>query len=295
MAMKNKENCKLSRPDFISKKVTRERYFFLNLQPDAPGELVVACGGYERTLPDYKISRRRFPFYCIECVAEGRGRVRLSGRDYELSPGSVFTYGPGVEHHIVPESGASLSKYFLDFSGTRADALLKEHRLGAGRSVRVTAPEEITRIFELMIDNGRVQTPFTDDICVRLLELLVLKIRENILHDDVHRSKAYRTYLRCCSLIEENATAFNSLDDIAEACYIDRSYLCRLFKRFASASPYQKLMSLKMHRGAELLLKSQLLVKQIAAEVDCCDSNQFSRSFKRVYGISPEKFRKLRM
>ena len=49
-------------------------------------------------------------------------------------------------------------------------------------------------------------------------------------------------------------------------------------------------MRLKMSRAASLLLIPGKLVKEVADEMNFNDPFHFSRSFKSVYGISPEQF-----
>jgi AraC-like DNA-binding protein len=49
-----------------------------------------------------------------------------------------------------------------------------------------------------------------------------------------------------------------------------------------------------MTRAAELLQQPGAMVKQVAAEMDCSDPYHFSRVFKRVHGIPPSEFVRLR-
>lgn len=79
-----------------------------------------------------------------------------------------------------------------------------------------------------------------------------------------------------------------------EHCHIDTSYLCRLFKRFDSQSPYQYLMRLKMNAAAQRLHAPDALVKKVAYELGYADPFHFSRAFKKVFRISPETFKGLR-
>ena len=52
-------------------------------------------------------------------------------------------------------------------------------------------------------------------------------------------------------------------------------------------------MRLKMNLAAERLQNPELLVKQVAAELEFSDPFHFSRTFKKVFGLSPEEFRRL--
>ena len=50
-------------------------------------------------------------------------------------------------------------------------------------------------------------------------------------------------------------------------------------------------MRRKMHLAAELLQQPDILVKQVAAQLGFADPFHFSRTFKRVFGLSPDAFR----
>jgi AraC-like DNA-binding protein len=81
-----------------------------------------------------------------------------------------------------------------------------------------------------------------------------------------------------------------TVEEAALACHMDAAYLSRLFRRFAHTTPHRFLMRLKMNRAAGLLLDDGLMVKETAAELGFADAFHFSRAFKRVYGIAPERF-----
>ncbi len=50
-------------------------------------------------------------------------------------------------------------------------------------------------------------------------------------------------------------------------------------------------MRRKMHVAAQRLQDSEALVKQVSARLGFTDPFHFSRSFKRIFGLSPEAFR----
>ena len=58
-------------PEFFSPHVREARRFYLDLAPSARQPLVVVCGGFEYSAPDYSIDRAGFPYFSIEFVARG--------------------------------------------------------------------------------------------------------------------------------------------------------------------------------------------------------------------------------
>lgn len=281
-------------PEFYSKQVREADRFYLDTYARARQPLTVVCGGCESCEPGYQIDRDDFPFYSIEFVARGKGTLTLAGRQHALGAGKVFAYGPGVSHVITTDADDPLVKYFVDFIGPSARKMLRKYGPAPGQAVQVTAPEAILRIFDDLIRNGQTDSPYSPLLCATLVQQLILKTAEIAVVEATEATAAFATYQSCRELIRENCLALRSLDEIAERCEIDGAYLCRLFKRFDNQSPYQYLMRLKMNIAAQRLQAPDALVKSVAYALGYEDPFHFSRAFKRVFGVSPNTFKRLR-
>jgi len=278
------------RPSFVSTQVADARRYYLDLEPKPTRDITVVCGGCERVRADYIIQRRTFPFFAVELVAEGEGTLTLAGKKCRLRPGVVFGYGPGVAHTIRTESARPMLKYYVDFVGCRAKELLERSPVRAGKFSQVSTPGDIREIFESLQRNGAGESPYGPALCAALIPLLLLKIAERAVPAGGADPRALATFQRARALIDERFLEFKTLNDAAGAAGVNLSYLCRLFQRFDHQTPYRYLLHLKMNRAAQLLLDSGLLVKEVAAELGFGDPFNFSRAFRSVFGLSPEKF-----
>ncbi|MHA3774657.1 helix-turn-helix domain-containing protein [Verrucomicrobiota bacterium sgz303538] len=279
-----------SRPSFVSTQVSEARRYFLNLTPKRGRLITVVCGGCERVRPDYVVRRQTFPFLAIEFVAEGEGELELAGRKYSLRPGMAFAYGPDAAHVIHSDPARPMLKYYVDFSGTEGERLLAASPLGGWRAVQLSSLEEVVELFELLQREGASESTFGAQICAALIPALLLKITERALPGGIAEPRALATYRRAKKWIEDNCLQARTAEEVAAACHLDTAYLCRLFKRFGHTTPYRFLTRQKMNRAADLLLDRGMLVKEAAAELGFSDAFQFSRAFKRVYGLPPERF-----
>lgn len=280
-------------PDFFSPQVAEARRFYLNLQPSRSVKLEVVCGGLEQCQPDYKICRATFPFYSIEYVARGHGRLKLADCTYDLQPGRAFSYGPGVPHEITGEKAAPLVKYFVDFAGTWSGELLRGCGLPAGRVSQVFPPNALSALFDELIQSG-LAGKHSLSLCNRLLECIALKLDSSRAPFKEAETQAFLTFQKCRLHIEQNFLRLQTLAQIAHECHAGSSYLCRLFRRYEHQTPYQYLLRLKMTHAAQRLQESGVLVKQIAEEVGYPDPLHFSRVFRSILGLSPAAFRGLR-
>jgi len=281
-------------PKFFSKQIVHARRFYVQKSVAKDIRIQVICGGCEHTAPDYDVNRKDFPYYCIEFVAKGAGTVILNDQKHELKAGTIFSYGPGISQHITTIPKKPMVKYFIDFTGSAGKRILKKHVSPLGTAIHVNRLDEIIPIFETLLAHGLSDSPYKSMTCSVLMEYLLYRIAELMTSQQDSPSRAFITYQNCQEHIKEHFIKLNSLQDIADACMIDHAYLCRLFKRFDTQTPYQYLLNLKMAYAADRFQNENLLVKEIARELGFSDPFHFTRVFKKVFGISPQSFKGLR-
>jgi AraC-like DNA-binding protein/quercetin dioxygenase-like cupin family protein len=281
-------------PEFFSADVAEARRFYLDLNPPNKRQLVVVCGGLEHCKPDYAIHRETFPFYSIEYVARGRGEVKLKGRSFPLQPGRLFSYGPGIPHHIIGDAADPLVKYFVDFVGTQATVLLRSCGLLPGRVSEVFPTNVLQPLFDELIQAGLQVRRESVVLCGKLLECLALRMTGARAPLEGAETLAFTTFQQCRHHIEQHSLRLRTLEQIAGECHVNNAYLCRLFRRYDKQSPYQYLLRLKMNYAAERLQQPGAPVKRVAEESGFADPFHFSRVFTSVFGLSPTAFRGLR-
>lgn len=281
-------------PEFFSKDVTEARRFYLNLNPPRSKPLAVVCGGLEKCTPDYAIHRATVPFYTVEYVIHGRGRLKLDGHSHALLPGRVYCYSPGMRHDITADPADPLIKYFVSFAGTQAGKLLTSARLVPGQVLQMQPPHEAQSLFDELVHCGVRNTRHSSDLCAHLLQCLLLKVSETRAPLEAKEARAFTTYQLCRQHMQAHFLRLKTLDQVAQECHVNAAYLCRLFRRYDHQSPYQYLQRLKMNAAAQLLQQDNALVKQVAQQIGFADAFHFSRAFKCAFGLPPDAFRKLR-
>lgn len=278
--------------DFFSKEITRARRFYLNMGPVARGPLAVAAGGWEACAAGYHVARQDFPYFSIEFVMAGKGQVVLAGRTLPLVAGSVFSYGPGVPHVITSDQTDCLEKFFVDFRGRDALQLMNQAGLEPGACEAVVGTSRISLLFEEVVKMGSHPKAGAARGAGLALELLLLALaQERATSNDVGSARA--TFDRCHVYMQEHFLDLRTVTDLASACHIDGTYLCRLYQRFLGQSPYRSLGRLQMGWVAERLMEKGRLVREVAQKLDM-DPFQLSRTFRRIHGVSPKQFIQLR-
>lgn len=280
-------------PTFFSSQTLKAERFFLDLTPAPEVALTVVSGGFECCAPDYDNARLDFPYFGIEYVAAGQGTVAFDGAAQALVPGSLFAYGPGVPHRIRTDPRWPMTKFFVDFYGRESQVLLAQVPLPPGQVRQVLPPDEVRACFDELVRQGQRARPHLQAFCQHLLRALVCLMADGVSGGRAESARAYATFQRCRDYIREHEPELQAAGSVAGVCHVDPAYMCRLFKRFQGQGPHQYLLRLKMLRAAALLQSTGVLVKDVAAALAFADAFQFSRTFKRVYGLAPEAFRRV--
>ena len=173
--------------------------------------------------------------------------------------------------------------------------MLRQCDLFPGSVRHIAAPLDIQRIMDTLIQDASPSSGTSLALCDTLLEYLLQKLAFlPSVAEHGNPVQAYSTYQRCREHIEQHYLRLHTLTEIAKEIFVDKAYLCRLFQLYDQQTPYQLLTRLKMNRAAELLEDSDKLIKQLATALGYTDPFHFSRTFKSIFGMSPNAFRRLR-
>ena len=71
-----------------------------------------------------------------------------------------------------------------------------------------------------------------------------------------------------------------------------KSTLMRNFRKTTGTTPHQFLLKKKYAYAAELLKTTEMTIGEICGTVGVSNQYQFSRYFKKLYGVSPSLYRK---
>jgi len=264
-------------------------------QPRDPLALEVVCAGWESCRPDYELVRSAFPWLAVELVARGEGSLDIDGVRFRLRAGTTFCYGPTTTLRIASDPKRPLQKYFVDFAGRAAERIVKGGPLGVGQVRQSLYPHELVEILERVIVEGNRKTELSRRIAGNYLRIYFQKLHEcpdGAVREESPRSLA--SYLRARAFLEREFQRLGRAEDAAHELGMAPETLCRLFQHYARTTPYQLLLTLRLNLAVDLLLGTDLLVKQVAERAGFDDPFHFSRVFKRrVNGMSPVAFQRL--
>jgi len=94
---------------------------------------------------------------------------------------------------------------------------------------------------------------------------------------------------RVVRYLDEHYTEQLNIKTIAQTACMSESTLHHTFKEVTSLSPIQYLKKIRLHQARSMIINDGLKAGEAGYRVGYESASQFSREFKRVFGISPSQ------
>jgi AraC-like DNA-binding protein len=84
----------------------------------------------------------------------------------------------------------------------------------------------------------------------------------------------------------------HQIDDLAKLVSMSPSAFHQVFKEVTASSPLQYIKKIRLDKARAILEEGEMRVNEAAAKVGYESVSQFSREFKRYYGVAPKDAKK---
>lgn len=151
--------------------------------------------------------------------------------------------------------------------------------------------------------DGYITKPFRIEELRQLVANLIsgrIKLKGHFSHGEKTEDKIKKVDIKgndeillekITSAIDENLSDSEfGVEQLADAVGLSRVHLHRKMKILLGLTPRDFLKSVRLKRAAEMLLKKNTNISQIAYSVGFSSPGQFSESFKKYYGCSPSEY-----
>ncbi|MDO5398868.1 MAG: AraC family transcriptional regulator [bacterium] len=255
----------------------------------------------EHNQRDYSWSMHKFHYhnsYEIYYMNGGKRTFLLENKYYELNPGDVMLFRPNVPHktigtHPHEKFGVEFSKGFLDyhFTGPVQDMLLRCYKK---HLIRLDDDEQrqFRELFRRLYGDYTSGTLYA----LALAQMLVMLNDAEKKHErEVHPPYIFRYPKNVHNIllyIEENYSEIQSVEDIARNAHLDKSYLCRLFKKETDMTLMEYLYNYRIQRACEKLASTKKPIAEIAHSCGFKGASHFIQLFKSMLDCTPGQFRK---
>jgi AraC family transcriptional regulator len=213
----------------------------------------------------------------------------LAGGGWSDLPPGVAVWAPGDEQHVRWRSGSR--SQFLFVSPERVSAVLGElpgRPPGFGQTQPCRSPV-IEPIFDALLADLAQASPAGAIVGDALIAALIhhLYVRPVPARADALARSARS---RVLELIEARLAEALTLDELAATAGLGVRQFCRAFRAATGRSPHQYLIERRVEQ-AKLLIATGAPLSQVALQCGFADQSQLTRTFTRVLGVSPGRYR----
>lgn len=233
-----------------------------------------------------------------QCVFQytlsGRGVFRDAAGGHDVPPGTGFlcrVADPQTAYFHPPEATEPWSFLWINYSGPAAEALTADwvRRFGAVLTLGADDPA-LERL--RMHKRGAVVREVDAMTGGRVVMDLLLRLAE--VQDVPEEEGAARTLVRQALLQMEAHVRENlNVSELAGMLQVSREHLARVFREQTGESPYAYMKRRRLLGTARLLKETALPIKEIAIRYGYESPAHFTRSFRRVFAMSPSRFRRV--
>ena len=240
-------------------------------------------------------ARNHFLFHY---VISGMGKLFAEGsdgitREYHIKSMQGFMIFPDQITTYIADKDMPWEYVWVEFDGLRAKAIVEASGFSLDNPVYKARSkdlrEEMMKEMNYIAENGS-SSPF--HLIGHLYLFIDYLIRSTAGIQVHHVSKLRDFYINeALEFIEHNFQNNISVEDMADVCGLNRSYFGKIFKESLGKSPQDFLLRYRMVKATELLKLTRLTVGDISTAVGYDNQLHFSRAFKKIYGVSPKKWR----
>lgn len=251
----------------------------------------LTSAGRSDTMPNHQYGPAVRPYYLIHYIIAGAGTFTVNHVDYQLHAGQGFLITPNCRTTYTADATTPWSYVWLGFTGQEATGLITH--LGVSPATPVFASSHSYELVNcvnqiLMLDETtaakRLQT-------MGYLFQFLSYIAAGTVNLPQHGGGTQSHYVtQAIQHIRTHLTTV-SVDELAQAVSVNRSYLTDLFKQELDLTPSEYIRNFRITNARHLLESTNLPIDQVAANCGYVRTNSFTRLFKRAYGISPRQYR----
>ncbi len=208
-----------------------------------------------------------------------------SGQGFLLFPDQICTY---IADHDLP-----WEYVWIEFDGLRAKETVELAGLSPNQPIYKARYKDIAETMKsemMYIVNHKDESPFH---LIGHLYLFIDSFVRSSTSAQIGKEDSVRDFYikEAFSFIEQNFQNDISVEDIAAACGLNRSYFGKIFHESIGKTPQEFLISYRMTKATELLKLTELSIADIGNVVGYPNQLHFSRAFKNVYQVSPRQWR----
>lgn len=242
---------------------------------------------------------------CVEFlyVSEGYGIVVVDNRHYTARPGRLFIFPPFRLHKVHVEASDS-NRYYrttMHIEQSSVTAALRDFPRHQAQFAALAASNVPAQVYDLS-EHAQMMACILDRYCgqgsgnqteASEVAFLVMQIMAFLpAQPQAPVQQQHTVAAQIMQWIEEHYQEKFSLDELACAIGLSRSYTSRIFRQQTGGSIHEYLLTRRIKKSCDLLRMSPLSINRIAEKVGFTEMTYFITCFKKLIGQTPLQYRK---
>ena len=248
--------------------------------------------GSLNALVQHKNIRENLNSFLFFIVQKGSGVLNYDGQEYTLTSGdAVFIDCSKPYFHETSEDLWSLC--WVHFSGENMPQIYENYiEMGGKQCFTLKNSAKVQSVFNSLWQNAESDSRFRDvKINEQISALITILCEEGIaVQESVAVSR--RDVQEIGNYISEHFRDKITLDMLSQKFFINKYYLTRIFKEQFGVTINQYIAAIRITEAKRELRFSDETIENIGYNCGIGAPHYFSRTFKKIEGISPAEFRK---
>ncbi|MCI8405370.1 MAG: AraC family transcriptional regulator [Clostridia bacterium] len=244
-------------------------------------------------------------YYEIYYLLEGKRRYFINHTLYDVTANDIILVNKG-DIHLAQSANPpvkyarcliTFSDQFLNNLGSEFD---KDFFIKLFDTKKIHITESMQNTFNMLLHKAETKIKQNDIYSQYIAKLNILELLVNIhkfstknntpLMDDltVYEDRIQEVCRYICNYYNKPI----SLNEMAKIAYMSPTYFSKKFKRVTGFGFNEYLNNVRIKMATSLLMETQSSITEIATFCGYQDSNYFGDVFKKIIGISPNKYRK---
>lgn len=231
--------------------------------------------------------------YQINYITNGYGTLENNRGTFRVKPGTLMIIRKDEWHRYKPDTDQTWTENYIGFDGAFTDHFLKKNSILKGQSViycgiREDLLDTYYKIFDLVKNETPGNQLIASGMVIKLLGYIVAWEKQKDFSGNPIEQFIQESRYHMRKHVDEEI----DLEKLAQDKCLSYSYFRKMFKKYTGVSPHQYHLDLKLIRAKELLLTSNMTIKEISYKLGFQSVHYFSRIFKNKMGCPPSDIRK---
>ena len=236
--------------------------------------------------------------YELYYLVKGTTTYFIDDKTFFVDEGNFIIIPPNTYHMTDNEACLHNERVLISFSDslitTELDNIVKElcnkniiflPRNKLGNAINIIEKMESE-------DKERNENENSTFLINLYIQELLIYLHRSQITDYPQLTETEKIIVNISKYISENYSSELTLKSLAKDFGLSESHLSRCFKEFAGIGLKEYINHIRLLNAEKLLKNTTMSITQVAHHCGFCDSNYFSTVFKRLKGVSPQKFSK---